>query len=658
MTTELHKVLATMLLLLVSLFAQGKGRVIVTPDCYYSGEVAIVAPRRGSAQAKETAPLTITQVELGDSATVVRFSVSAERDSKFVIHSGAMLRDERGRFYPAIAAQGITLGNSAWVPESGNAEFAITFRPLPVDTRMFDFVSSLIHRNKAVVLGVTENGAVSKSEKAKRYCRVSLPNLVSCNSSFGTKASIRGRIVGYNSDSAPQSIYLCEQAIVNNEHAHVIGAGHITPNGSFVIEAEIDKAGMYMLASEEGASEWNIPLVVHPGDAISIGIDLNACTLTSFKSKCTTQHMQKMQMVAAFPSHFIQPEEGMSPNFLLINTGTSNDLGRKLVEKIARKYRGRYVEFIGMNARNMTATMNTISNIRYDYYRNPDLKIVYLFNGRTVSEDYYSSFVERYLQGEDCHLMSSDEYSAVREYMLSRQPTLVGTLNRNGIPFMFPLDYADEFEFRRRFRMMVKAETLSESEVENLDTMIEVPDTFSIIYDRERRAVFADDEETITPLQAKKDRRTLNILWSIISVLGILVSANVIVLIFRRKRHKEKNVKPAEDLAKIDERDAVVSDVSVSVAENNPTADTYFDNLLMALTVKKHKNKTFLAKLQQQCPDLTKREQAMCILYYSESLPDDKMMELLEIPSPSAFRTAKSRLRKKLTNYDFNTLRI
>jgi hypothetical protein len=45
---------------------------------------------------------------------------------------------------------------------------------------------------------------------------------------------------------------------------------------------------------------------------------------------------------------------------------------------------------------------------------------------------------------------------------------------------------------------------------------------------------------------------------------------------------------------------------------------------------------------------LTKREQAMCLIYYSEDLPDDKMMEILEIPSPQAYRTAKSRLRKKL----------
>lgn len=645
MANRLFTKTITILVLLLSIMAKAKDKTIVDPTYYYNNEPS----------------LSVAQVEFCDSATVLSFRMKGVPDSRFLVHAGAMLRDEHGRFYAATSSSGIMLGATEWMPANGVADFTISFRPMPTDTRIFDFVSSLVHRNHIAVLGISDGRSVTEAEKQRRYAQMSISEYARCGNAFEGRVHLTGKLLGYNTSRDAASIYLCEQGVLTDERSRVIAAAHINTNGTFVIDTDIDATGVYVLATEESASEWAVPVMVHKGDRLNLTIDLHACCLSAYKSSCSVNHLPKLQSLALLAPQFCIPADGTASRFSLATIESTHAKGRKIVEKIAKKYRGRYVEFVGMNALNMTSTINLLSNIRYDYYRNPDLKIVYLFNGRNVTHDYYGAFVERYMQGEDCHLLGADDYAAVREYMLSRQSNLVGTLNRNGVPFMFPLDYTDEYEFRRRFRMMMKSENLTDSEVEGLDTMIEVPDTMSITYGRERMAIFYDDGVPITHHQAKQDRRTLNILWWIVIVGGVLVLINIIWYIFKIKKKLKENI-PNENKAVETQLDAdessQVDDAALQSSSSGGTSDIYFENLISALIAKKPKNRTFLDNLVRECPELTKREQALCMLYYSEDLPDSKLMELLEIPSPSAFRTAKSRLRKKLNNSEFSTLQI
>ena len=43
------------------------------------------------------------------------------------------------RQYKVLKADGITLGEQFWMPESGEAEFSVIFEPLPLDAKSFDF---------------------------------------------------------------------------------------------------------------------------------------------------------------------------------------------------------------------------------------------------------------------------------------------------------------------------------------------------------------------------------------------------------------------------------------------------------------------------------------------------------------------------------------
>ena len=51
----------------------------------------------------------------------------------------ASLAAPDGKEYKALKAEGITLGEKFFMPESGETEFSLTFEPLPMDAASFTF---------------------------------------------------------------------------------------------------------------------------------------------------------------------------------------------------------------------------------------------------------------------------------------------------------------------------------------------------------------------------------------------------------------------------------------------------------------------------------------------------------------------------------------
>lgn len=84
----------------------------------------------------------ISKVELNDSATVLYLHVN--------FHPGWWVRLAKeshlvagGKDYPVVKAEGIVLGEQFWMPESGEADFVLTFAPVPLDTREMDFTEGI-----------------------------------------------------------------------------------------------------------------------------------------------------------------------------------------------------------------------------------------------------------------------------------------------------------------------------------------------------------------------------------------------------------------------------------------------------------------------------------------------------------------------------------
>ena len=83
--------------------------------------------------------LEVKQVELTDTATVVHFYAYYIPKYWIQVSTDAKLTDAKGVSYALKKAEGITPGEHFFLPESGEAEFSLTFEPLPSDTKSFNF---------------------------------------------------------------------------------------------------------------------------------------------------------------------------------------------------------------------------------------------------------------------------------------------------------------------------------------------------------------------------------------------------------------------------------------------------------------------------------------------------------------------------------------
>ena len=576
----------------------------------------------------------VTGITVEDSATVVSFLAKGKPDTSFIIRSGCHLRDEQGRNYRCQGAYGVSLGRDVWFEGDGQVAFSLSFQPLADEVRRVDFVESEIHAERAIILGIAENGSADASTYPQRTVR----QLFGCRRSFGAAdAVIHGRLKGYRPDKDPLSLFLCDESAQGGEERRPVSSCHIKADGTFALTARMDKAALMVLTSVQGENAWRIPVFVHPSDDVNLTIDLTENRITAYRSQCSTNHLAAMQEVGVLGSEFCQPQTTVASFSLTATYDSPAARGKALIEALAKRHRGKYVEFVGMSVRTMVPTLNLLSNIRYDFFQNPDIQLVYLFDGRSVPQGYYEKFVARYLADEDVHLLTADEFAYVREFLLSREPSMVGTLNREGAPLVHPLDYNDEFEFRRRFRLILHTESdaLTKEEQVMIDTMIEVPDTLRLIYDREH--TFGAGSELIPQPQAQVEHRLLHTTWWLLG--GCLAVAAGVLWVYRKR-------KKSPPVVLIEERQEEQPEQTAEPGK--PTVDNFWENLVSAWSSKRPKNAALLAKLETVCPTLTKREQAMCLIFYSEKLPDEQVMEILEMPSYSAYRTAKSRLRKKL----------
>ncbi len=83
--------------------------------------------------------LTVTRVELSDTATVVSFHATYKPGWWIRIAKRSVLIDDAGKAYKARYGDGITLAKQFTMPEAGEADFRVVFDPLPRKTRFIDF---------------------------------------------------------------------------------------------------------------------------------------------------------------------------------------------------------------------------------------------------------------------------------------------------------------------------------------------------------------------------------------------------------------------------------------------------------------------------------------------------------------------------------------
>ena len=88
---------------------------------------------------KTGSTLEIKQVECTPKATILRFKAYYIPNYWIRISALSSLSTPDGKKYKALKAEGITFDKEFFMPESGEAEFSLTFEPLPMDAASFTF---------------------------------------------------------------------------------------------------------------------------------------------------------------------------------------------------------------------------------------------------------------------------------------------------------------------------------------------------------------------------------------------------------------------------------------------------------------------------------------------------------------------------------------
>ncbi len=75
----------------------------------------------------------------------------------------------------------------------------------------------------------------------------------------------------------------------------------------------------------------------------------------------------------------------------------------------------------------------------------------------------------------------------------------------------------------------------------------------------------------------------------------------------------------------------------------------YYVSLVNALMEEDKNNMDFMDAIMSALPDLNERNRAICILIYAKNLAEEDIVRILDFQSVTAYRTAKSRLKTKLS---------
>lgn len=88
---------------------------------------------------QNTSFVYIDEVILDSDSTTIRFHAFSQPNTWIRIASDSYLK-VNGKKYPAANGIGIDLGKEFWLPNNGEASFAVSFAPIPLDSQTFDFI--------------------------------------------------------------------------------------------------------------------------------------------------------------------------------------------------------------------------------------------------------------------------------------------------------------------------------------------------------------------------------------------------------------------------------------------------------------------------------------------------------------------------------------
>ena len=175
-----------------------------------------------------TAKLFIDAVELTPDSTTVTLHTYSYLGSNINIQPGVKLVHD-GKNYPLRSAKGIDLGKRIDIPALGDSIFTLSFEPLPMKTKTFDFVEG-DEDNYFKLWGVHTDKSFDSQTPIEN-----LKELPQQKWEKGT-AVLKGKIVNYHPSEDNTLVNVYPRSAIGHRIDKNIGVGPVNPDGSFEVE--------------------------------------------------------------------------------------------------------------------------------------------------------------------------------------------------------------------------------------------------------------------------------------------------------------------------------------------------------------------------------------------------------------------------------------
>lgn len=223
--------------------------------------------------AQSSSSIEIDKIVMSDTVTTVYIKAFYRPKYWIKIATGSVLKDNNGNLYPIRKGIGITLDKEFWMPESGEAEFQLTFPPIPQNVTCLDF-SEGDFEGAFKIWGIQlDKKTFSKFRLPKDVTvtkadhKTALPEPVAKYA----KAVLKGRILDYQK-GMPNEGSLYFQDVIRDEAQE--GKIRIQDDGTFYHEMNVFMVTPCTIMFPFGTVSY----LLAPGETTSIVINLRENT--------------------------------------------------------------------------------------------------------------------------------------------------------------------------------------------------------------------------------------------------------------------------------------------------------------------------------------------------------------------------------------------
>lgn len=229
-------------------------------------------PHRGTIETplyevRNTNVLEVSRIDLTDSTTVLHFEARFTPHWWIRIVSSTFLADENGNQYPIISAEGIELDKEFWMPDSGEAQFTLTFPPMPAGVNSIDFIEGY-EQGAFRIWGVRLDGKlpkISMPKPEKLSADAALPEI---KQGYG-KATLKIKVLGHRPDDRMSRVHWYSCNLLSEVRYE---DGYLCDDGTIQIEIPLVQTSCIRIGID-GVGQL-MPVFMDPGETAECVVNL------------------------------------------------------------------------------------------------------------------------------------------------------------------------------------------------------------------------------------------------------------------------------------------------------------------------------------------------------------------------------------------------